>query len=201
MFERHVVVAQYKHYEEIESAMITLRLSGVDLGRLSLVVKDYQENTTADDGPLAFPASPVSDDRRLSTSGRFRTLGIGLQEMPLGWASFWMPRVGPVLIGGPIVPLIIGTRVASACFGGLSPLGGGLYRLGIPRQSIPLYEAAVREGHYLLIAAGSRDEIAGVRDVVIATGLAGFSLHQPAAAALRGPGIPRRVSPQRDLGT
>ena len=50
--------------------------------------------------------------------------------------------------------------------GGLSALGAGLYSIGIPKDSIVTYEAAVKAGEYLVVAHGTSAEAATAREIL-----------------------------------
>jgi hypothetical protein len=53
-----------------------------------------------------------------------------------------------------------------AVFGGLSAVGAALYGLGIPKEAVLRYEAAVRRGKLLLIAHGAVDEVGKAREIL-----------------------------------
>jgi hypothetical protein len=50
--------------------------------------------------------------------------------------------------------------------GGLSALGAGLYSIGIPKNSVVQYEAAVKADKFLVVAHGTRDEMAKAKDIM-----------------------------------
>lgn len=82
----------------------------------------------------------------------------GIWGLLLGSAFFWVPGIGPLLIGGPLVAWIVGALEGAAVVGGLSALGAGLYSLGIPKDSIVRYESAVKAGAFLVVAHGTIEE-------------------------------------------
>ena len=43
--------------------------------------------------------------------------------------------------------------------GGLGAVGAGLYSLGIPKDSIVEYEAAIKSDKFLLVAHGTKEEL------------------------------------------
>jgi hypothetical protein len=75
-----------------------------------------------------------------------------------GSAFFWVPGVGQLLVAGPLVSWIIGALEGAIMVGGLSAIRAGLYSLGIPKDSIVLYETALRTGKFVLVAHGFMDE-------------------------------------------
>ena len=77
-----------------------------------------------------------------------------------------MPAIGPVLVGGPPVASIIAGLEDALVVGGLSAIGAGLYSIGIPKDSIVTYEAAIKAGEYLVVAHGTSAEAAKAREVL-----------------------------------
>jgi hypothetical protein len=84
----------------------------------------------------------------------------------LGWAFFWFPSFGPLLVAGPVVNWILAALEAAALGGGLSALAAGLYGLGTAGNSALRYDAEVKADKYVLIAHGSADEIDRARKVL-----------------------------------
>jgi hypothetical protein len=50
--------------------------------------------------------------------------------------------------------------------GGLSAIGAGLYSIGIPKDSIVTYEAAIKAGQYLVVVHGTSAEVAKARTIL-----------------------------------
>ncbi len=64
---------------------------------------------------------------------------------------------------------IVGVLEGAVFIGGLSALGAGLYSLGIPKNSILEYEAAIKVGKYMIIAHGTKDKVSKARDILSTT--------------------------------
>src|SRR4029434_8410450 len=62
--------------------------------------------------------------------------------------------------------------------GGLSALGAGLYSLGIPKDSIVEYETALKSDQFLVMAYGTRDEVAQAQRLLEAAGAAQVAAYQ-----------------------
>lgn len=86
-----------------------------------------------------------------------------------GSAFFLIPGVGPLLFAGPVVGWIVGALEGAVIGGGLSALGACLFSLGIPKNSILLYETALRSGKFVVIAHGTAEEAAQARKVIEGT--------------------------------
>ena len=72
---------------------------------------------------------------------------------------------------------IVAALEGAVVVGGLSALGAGLYSLGIPKDSIVKYEAAIKTDQFLLIAHGTAAEVAKAKDIIETTHPAYYTLH------------------------
>ena len=110
--------------------------------------------------------------------------------MLFGAAFFVIPGIGPILVAGPLVAWIIGALEGAVVMGGLSALGAGLYSIGIPKDSVVKYEAALKSDKFLLLAHGTADEVAQARDILQTTHATEVAVHaaereQPAVVSGR----------------
>lgn len=62
--------------------------------------------------------------------------------------------------------------------GGLSALGAGLYGLGIPKDSVLLYETALKTGKFVLIVHGSMGETTHAKEILDRTSPDTLDHHQ-----------------------
>jgi uncharacterized membrane protein len=89
-------------------------------------------------------------------------------------AFFWIPGIGPILTGGLIGSLLMGTvegaAIGAALGGGTSALAAALGSLGIPKDSVIRYEADLKTNKFLLIASGSGSEAEHARAILAAHG-------------------------------
>ncbi len=61
-------------------------------------------------------------------------------------------------MAGPLVAWIVGALEGAAVLGGLSAIGAGLYGMGIPKDSVIQYEAAIKTDKFLLMVEGTAVE-------------------------------------------
>jgi hypothetical protein len=151
MSTQQSVVAVYKSHLAAEGAVKNLQQGGFDMKKLSIVGKDYhtEENVVG----------YYKTGDRMKYWGTLGAFWGGLWGLLFGAAFFWVPGVGPLLVGGPLVSWIVGALEGAAFVGGLSALGAGLYSIGIPKGSILKYETAIKNDQYLLVAHGTPDEV------------------------------------------
>jgi hypothetical protein len=65
----------------------------------------------------------------------------------------------------------------------LSALGAGLYSIGIPKDSIVKYEAALKTDQFLVIAHGTAAEVAKAKEILESTHPVYCTMHLPEAVA------------------
>ena len=138
--------------------MKELQKAGFDMKKLSVVGKDYH----TEDQVVGY----YNAGERMKHWGKLGAFWGGLWGLLFGAAFFWVPGIGAVLVGGPLVAWIVAALEGAAVVGGLSAIGAGLYSLGIPKDSIVEYETAVKVGNYVVVAHGTADEVAKAKGIL-----------------------------------
>jgi hypothetical protein len=126
--------------------------------QLSIVGKDYHTEEQV--------VGYYNAGNRMAYWGKFGAFWGGLWGMLFGAAFFWVPGIGPVLVGGPLVAAIVGALEGAAMVGGLSAVGAGLYSLGIPKNSVLRYETALRADKFLLLVHGTPQQVARAQEIM-----------------------------------
>lgn len=85
------------------------------------------------------------------------------------WARWWSEARWSVWIVAALEGAVV--------VGGLSALGGGLYSIGIPRDSILKYEREIASDHFLLVAHGTKEEVRHAKNILDTTGARGVETH------------------------
>jgi hypothetical protein len=116
---------------------------------------------------------------RMKYWGKLGAFWGGLWGFLVGAAFFWVPGIGPLVVGGPLVSWIVGALEGAAIVGGLSALGAGLYSIGIPRDSVLKYEHALKNDQYLLVAHGTPAEVEQATRILETTGAREIMAHGP----------------------
>jgi hypothetical protein len=70
------------------------------------------------------------------------------------------------MLAGPIVASLVGGLEGAVVVGGLSALGGALFSIGIPKNSVLKYEKELKADKYLVIAHGSQKDIDNAREIM-----------------------------------
>jgi uncharacterized membrane protein len=156
--EKNSVVGVFDSHVKAEDAIKALGRSGLPMQQLSIVGKDYHTEEHV--------VGYYNAGNRMAYWGKLGAFWGGLWGILFGAAFFWVPGIGPVLVGGPLVSAIVGALEGAAMVGGLSAVGAGLYSIGIPKDSVLRYETALRSDKFLLVAHGTADEVAKAREVM-----------------------------------
>jgi hypothetical protein len=151
-------VAVYDSHSDAENAVRTLAKSGFDMHRLSIVGRDY----ATEEGVVGY----YNAGDRMKAWGKTGAFWGGVWGMLFGSALFVIPGIGPLFAAGPLVAWIIAGLEGATVVGGMSALGAGLFSIGIPKDSVLSYETQIKAGKFVVIAYGTRDELANGRAVL-----------------------------------
>src|SRR5579863_2863765 len=169
------VVAIYPTHTEADQSVKELQRGGIDLHKLSIVGKGYH----TDEHAIGY----YNTGDRMKYWGKIGAFWGGFWGLLFGSAFFMIPGLGPILAAGPVVAWIVAALEGAAVVGGVSALGAGLYSMGIPKDSIVKYEAALKTDQFLLIVHGTAAEVAQAKDIIETTHPAQLSLHSSEAKA------------------
>jgi hypothetical protein len=159
-------VAVYDTHQDAEVAIRALQHAGFDMKKLSIVGRDYHTEEHA----VGF----YNAGDRVKYWGKNGAFWGGVFGVLFAPAFFWIPGIGPILTGGVIGSLLMGTvegaAVGAALGGGTSALAAALGSLGIPKDSVIRYEADLKTNKFLLIASGDRAAAERAREILAALG-------------------------------
>ncbi len=158
MTTKDSVVGVFDNHEKAEQAVKALQRSGFDMKQLSIVGRDVHSEEQV--------VGYYNTGDRMAFWGKLGAFWGGLWGLVFGTAFFWVPGIGAVLVGGPLVAAMVGALEGAVVMGGLSAVGAGLYSLGIPKDSILRYERALRSDQYLLVAHGTGEQVARAKEIM-----------------------------------
>lgn len=168
-------VAIYNTHTDAEAAVKKLQDSELDMKLLSIVGKDYR----TEDHVVGY----YKTGDHVKYWGKLGAFWAGIWNLLGGEAFFWMPGVGPILVGGPLVSSIVSALEGAKVHNGLTALGSALYTMGIPKSSVINYESALNANKFLLIVHGANGEASKAREILRKT--------EPIELAAHGNGNPR----------
>jgi len=170
------VVAIFPTHLEAEQAVKDLQRAGIDMHTMSIVAKDFH----TDEQVVGY--YNVGD--RMMRWGKMGAFWGGFWGLLFGSAFFAIPGIGPLLVAGPLVAWIVGALEGAAVVGGASALGAGLYSIGIPKDSILDYEAAVKSDKFVLIVHSTASEVAKAKEVLETSQHTHLAVHTELVAAV-----------------
>ena len=169
MSDLNAVVAVYDTHLGAEQAIKELQRAGIDMRTLSIVGKDSH----TDEHVVGY----YNNCDRMKYWGKTGAFWGGFWGLLFGSAFFAIPGIGPVLVAGPLVAWIVGALEGAAVFGGLSAIGAGLYGMGIPKNSVVEYEAALKTDQFLLMVHSTSAEVAKARNIIDNTRPVNVTVH------------------------
>ena len=155
------VVAVYRTHDEADQAVKELQRDGVDMHNLSIVGKGYHTDEQA--------VGYYNTGDRMKYWGKVGAFWGGFWGLLFGSAFFMIPGLGPILAAGPVVAWIVAGIEGAVEVGALGALGAGLYSIGIPKDSIVKYEAALKTDQFLLIVHGTAEEVTKAKKIITET--------------------------------
>ncbi len=169
MSKENYVISIFNTHSEAEDAIKELQKAGFDMNKLSVVGKDYQ----TDEHVVGY----YNMGDRVKYWGKLGAFWGGLWGFLFGSAFFFIPGIGPLVVGGPLVTWIVGALEGAAIVGGLNAFGAALYSIGIPKDSIIKYETSLKSNKFLLIGHGTRDEVEKAKKILETANCVESSLH------------------------
>lgn len=167
--KKNSVVSIFNTHTEAEEAIRELQRSGFDMKKLSIVGKDYH----AEEHVVGY----YNTGNRVKYWGKLGAFVGGFWGLLFGSAFLFVPGIGPLAIGGPLVSWIIGALEGAVIMGGLSAVGAALYSIGIPKDSIIKYETSLKSNKFLVVAHGSIEEVNKARGILDATSATETAVH------------------------
>lgn len=162
------VVAVYTLHPDAENAINLLKKNNFNIKNVAIVGQGDQTEERV--------VGYYTTSDRIKHWGKHGAFWSGMFVLLAGSAVFAIPGVGLVMVAGSAVPWIVGVLdtalgalETAVVVGGLSALGAALYSRGIPKDSALKYENTVKDGKFLLIAHGTRDEVEAARRILADT--------------------------------
>ncbi len=159
MFEKDcLAIGVFGNHQDAEEAIKELQHAGFDMKKLSIVGTDYQTEENV--------VGYYNIGERAVTWGKLGLFWGAVWGLLLGSAFFVLPGIGPVIVGGPLVNLIVVTLETAAIVGGISAVGGALSSIGVPKDSVLRYELALKADKLILILHGNTKEAEDAKHIL-----------------------------------
>src|SRR5471030_2936775 len=152
------VVAVFDDHVAAEAAVKKLGAAGFEVKNLSVVGKGYH----TEEKVVGF----YNAGDRIKFWGARGAFWGGLWGLFVGGLFVTVPVVGQVVVLGYLATVAIGALETAAVVGGLSALSAALYGIGIPKDSVIKYEAAIKADGFMVMAHGTAEEMARAKSVL-----------------------------------
>jgi hypothetical protein len=176
MEQPDTVVAVFNEHAAAEAAIKQIAGAGFAMKQLSVVGKGYH----TEEKVVGF----------YNTGDRVRFWGTRGAVWGALWGLFFgglfitTPVVGPLVMLGYVAATAIAVIENAAILGGLSALGAALFSIGIPKNTVLDYEAAVKADGFLVMVHGTAAEVARAKAILATTKPARLDTHGPAQSML-----------------
>ncbi len=159
--KQDLVVAIYNTHTEAEKGVKELQKAGFDMKKLSIIGKGYH----SEEDVIGY----YNTGDRVKYWGKLGAFWGGFWGLLFGSALFFIPGIGPIAVGGPLVSWIVAALEGAVAVGGMSAIGAALYSVGIPKDSIVKYETALKSNKFLVIFHGSGEDVEKARGLLKAS--------------------------------
>jgi hypothetical protein len=168
------VIAVFADHVSAEAAIKELVANGLPMKDLSVVGKGYH----TDEHAVGF----------YNTGDRVKFWGVrgafwgGMWGLFFGGLFLTIPIVGHVVVLGYLAATVLSGVETAAIVGGMSAVGAAIYSLGIPKDSVISYEAAVKADGFVVMVRGDAAEIAQAKQILGAAHPSRLDVHADADA-------------------
>ena len=151
-------VAVFNDHGAAEAAIKKLTTANFDIKQLSVVGKGYHTEEKA----VGF----YNTGDRVKFWGSRGAFWGALWALFFGGLFITTPLIGPVIALGYLAASTIAVIEGAAVVGGLSALGAALYSIGIPKDSVIRYEAAIKADGFIVMVHGTAEEAARAKAIL-----------------------------------
>jgi uncharacterized membrane protein len=158
MNTQDIAIAIYDTHEQAEESIKVLQRSGFDMRKLSIIGRDYRTEEHV--------VGYFNTGDRVKLFSKWGALWGSLVGILMGSAFLVVPVLGHLVVLGPLASTIASAIEGAVVGTGLSAFAGALLSIGIPRDSVLRYEAALKADKFLLVVQGTAEDIANARDIL-----------------------------------
>jgi len=174
MTPHNAVVAVFKHHHPAEDAVKKLAEAGFDISKVNIVGRGCH----TEEKVVGF----YNAGDRIKFWGKYGAFWGSLWGLFAGGLFMTVPVIGPIVVLGHLGAIVLGAVEGAALGGGLSALGAALVSIGIPKNSVIDYEAAVKTDSFLVMVDGSLAEMERAKTILAAAKPSQLDVHERVSA-------------------
>ena len=148
--ETDAVVAVYDDHARAELAVKKLADGNIPMKEMSIIGKGYH----TDEKVVGF----YNAGDRMKFWGKYGAFWGALWGILAGGLYGTIPVIGPVVVIGGFAAMVLSGIEGAVVVGGLSALGGALFSIGIPKDTVLQYENALKADSFLILVQGLRQK-------------------------------------------
>lgn len=175
MTKNDTIVAVFSAHDGAETAIRELAKGGLDMKHFSIVGKGYHSDETV----VGFYNAPD----RIKIWGQNGAIWGGIWGLFVSGLFVTVPVIGPVVVLGHLAAMVVMAVEGAVVVGGLGAIGGALFSIGIPKDSVIKYEEALKADGFLVVAHGPVEEMTRAKSILEALAHAGLDIHADARDA------------------
>jgi len=164
------VIAVFKTHDLAEEGVKRLATAGFDIRNLTIVGKGYH----TEEQVVGF----YNNGDRISFWGKRGAYWGALWGLFFGGVMLSVPPIGSVVVLGHLAAAVVSALEGAVVIGGASALAAALFGIGVPKDSVVEYEAALKADEFLVMAHGAAEDVARARGVLAAAAPARIDVHQ-----------------------
>jgi hypothetical protein len=176
-----VVIAMFDDHRKADAGVRQLIASDFDMNHFSVVGKGYHTEEKI--------VGLYTAGDRMKMWGKYGAFWGGMWGLLMGGMFLTIPVLGPIVVLGHLAVVLVSGIEGAVVVGTLSALGSTLVNLGLPKESVIHYEAAIKADGFMVMGHGTPDEMARAKAILSAhlpSSLDwhdGVTAHEPAAPA------------------
>jgi hypothetical protein len=170
MTARCTFVATYETHTRAEESAGALQRAGYEASEISVIGRGEHS-----------AAQGTGDGDPGLRWGKTAEFWGGIWEV--GSTSFFLPGVGPLVIGGPLAGTVLGILDRGFVEPGLTTLGAALLGVGVPADAARDYEREIAANRCLLVLRARVEDLPEVRRMIGETGPGQLEVHGAELAA------------------
>ncbi len=158
MTAKDATIGIFIDHQSAEAAIKKLVAGGFGMKDLSIVGKGFH----TEEKVVGF----YNAGERIVFWGNRGAFWGGLWGLFFGGVFLTLPIIGHVIILGSLASAVVSAVEGAMVIGGFSALGAALYSLGVHRNSVLEYEAALKSDGFLVVAHGSKADMKKAKDIL-----------------------------------
>jgi hypothetical protein len=174
MSSHNAVIAVFAHHHTAEDAVRTLAGARFDITKVNIVGKGCHKEEKV----VGF----YNAGDRMKFWGKYGAFWGSLWGLFAGGLFLVVPGLGPLMVLGHFGAMVLGAVEGAVLGGGLGALGAALVSMGIPKNSVINYEAAVKADSFLVMVDGSPQEVERAKTILEAAKPSRLDVHEKVRA-------------------